>query len=526
MTDSFLKAYTLAIQTLSPVHIGSGVKLGKSDFLLRQGRAHVIDENKLMNWIIAQPNAEQLSLALMDDLRRPDGGIEKFLKERFHGDLTDVTAYSLPYQGTPKDVSAFIKLVDSHAYIPGSSIKGVLRSGLLRGMMLGDKGLRDKAIRAISQGASMRNKPRTNSDQIQANAFVHEDVRQSQWSNFDLNRALIIRDSEELPVGSLELLAVKTLSVQSNQSLKAKPYDIFVEAWPAGYRAQLAVSWQTNLFSQGARSLGLKNIEDLMVFLPDYCRRVSQDLLTQEISFYKRHARSDLAEWFQKRLDSLAEFEDSVFILPMGWSSGYDAKTITDLLGEETFDKVVETYKNTSGLGKPGRDKNAEWLGVEDSPKSRKIIERSTGAEPMGWVACWFVAEGRENWLEERSAALSALRPAALVIPTPSIGSVELPGSKTVVDAPQTPIVERKIIENFNAIPRLGDCFMGEVFDTPAGEILMIIPGMDDLDAYAVLKPGSYPKLMQSFKLIKCEVIGFEPDTHQKNCKRVLCKAL
>lgn len=528
MTDSYLKSYNLVAQTLSPIHIGSGVKLGKADFIQQNGLVHIIDETKMMTWIIGQTNAEQLALILADDLRRPESGIEKFLKERFQGNLSDVIAYSLPYQGSPKDISAFIKQADNQAYIPGSSIKGVLRSGLLRGKMLGDEGLRQKAVRAIDQGAARSGKPKTNSDQIQANLFVQQGIEPSRWSNYDLNRVLLIRDSEAIPAEDLEIVAVKTLSVQYDQSLKPKPYPIFVEVLPAGQRTNLAATLQTNLFQDAARSLGLQKLEDLMVFLPDYCRRVSQDLLSQELNFYERHGRSDLAEWFQKRLNQLAKSEGDVFILPMGWGSGYDAKTITDLLGEETFEQVVDTYRNTSGLGKPGRNKDAEWLGLDDSPKSRKIIERPSGkVEPMGWVAYQFAAAGEDDWFANQRDVLIDRQPLVIARPAKEI-VIQVPGvaakEKTAEPAPRH---EMHLIEHFTSTPKIGECFSGEVFEvTGSNEIRLAIPDIEDVDAYAVLLPGTYPALMKNFKVIKCQVTGTEADKTQKNCVRVLCKAL
>lgn len=413
MKDSFLKPYMLVVQTLSPVHIGTGVKLSKADFVARNDRVHVIDENKLMAWIIGQLDAEKLALALADDLRRPEG-IEKFLRERFRGNLADITAYSLPYQGAPKDIATFIKTADHRPYLPGSSVKGVLRSGLLRGKMLGDDGLRQKAIRAIDDGAQDRRRPKTNSDRIQANVFVKPGKDAGKWPNYDINRVLAVRDSDAFDSASaLEVVGVKTFSTQTNASLQPKHFDIFVEALRSKQLIQHPVIWQTNLLSEQAKELGFQALEDLMIYLPEYCRRVSQNLLSQERVFYQQHGRKELTEWFEKRLTSLGKSRPEVFILPLGWGSGYDAKTITDLLGTTTFKKVVDTYEYTSGLGKPGRRKEAAWLGPDDSPKSRKVVVRQDGTlEPMGWVAMRFIpADSSDDWLASRREALAERRP-------------------------------------------------------------------------------------------------------------------
>jgi CRISPR-associated protein Csm5 len=535
MVDSFLKPYRLVVQTLSPVHIGSGVKLGKADFILRNGQVHVIDENKLLAWILDQPNAEQLALVLADDLRNPNGGVRKFLNERFRGNLDSIVAYRLSYQGNPKDISVFNKNPESEAYIPGSSIKGVLRSGLLRGKMLGNAGLRDKAAKAIKNGAN-RLPLRTHSDEIQANLFSSGTDRKSRWPNFDINRLLLARDSRVYDPDALEIVPVKTMSVQLRGNLVAKPFDIYVEAVKTGKKTRHSIIWQENLLSSNASELGLKNMEELMVFLPEYCRQVSQNLLTQEKRFYERHGRPDLAGWFADRLALLEESDPGVFVLPMGWGSGYDAKTITDLLDRETFEEVVDSFKNTWGLGKPGRRKEAQWMGPDDSPKSRKIIERpGKDPEPMGWVACRFVAEGETDWLAERREVLKELRPvAAITAPTvtPSIPvvAVESPKPANAVSAPgQSPKpmaapAPKPLITKFTTTPQRGERFEGVVFGDEKGEIMLEIPGLDpDSQAYAVLFRKENPligKVKDGQKLI-CEVVTVKPE---KNYWRVECR--
>ncbi len=318
MTNSFLKPYRLVVQTLCPLHIGTGVKLGKADFIIQDSHVHVIDENKLMTWILGQTDAEKLALWLADDLRGQEG-IGKFIHEHFHGSLAEVAAYSLMYQGAPKDIATFIKTTDHHPYLPGSSVKGTVRSALLRGRMLGDNSLREKATRAITQGAADRRKPRTNSDQIQANLFVSADVQPSKWPNYDINRLLLVRDSKPLDINTtLEIDKVKVFSVQTNQSLQGKNYDIFVEAIKRGQLLQHAVTWNTHLLKEQAEVLGFQDLEELMVYLPEYCRRVSENLLTQERNFYRRHLQHELVEWYEKRLTALGNSDNEVLYFTDG----------------------------------------------------------------------------------------------------------------------------------------------------------------------------------------------------------------
>jgi CRISPR-associated protein Csm5 len=417
MEENFLKQYILFTQTLGPIHIGTGVKLGNADFVFSDGEVVVIDEHKLSAWIAKQPNADRLVSALTTDLMRQDGGIAKFLRENYRGPIDAIEAYRLPYQGKPKDVGTFIKTFDHKPYLPGSSLKGVLRSGLLRGKMLGDDDLKSQAVEAIDEGVNRRGRPSTQSDKIQANVFVKNTTDPARWSNFDINRLMLIRDSTNLSVDNLEVVGVRTLSVDTRGGLHPEEYDIYVECLRTKTLIENGISWQTNLLFSQAKTLGFEKLEELMVFLPNYCRRVSVDLLTQERDFYERHRESDLVEWFEGRLRSLQKSEEGVFILPMGWGSGYDAKTITDLLGVEVLKDVVDTFDNTSGLGYPGNRRGPVWLGTQgDAPKSRKIVVRSNGKpHPVGWVAMRFVpVDKQDDWLTARRTALASQKPAIL----------------------------------------------------------------------------------------------------------------
>lgn len=548
MNDNYLKPYMLVVKTLSPLHIGAGFKLGKADYVLQNGRFYVIDENKLMTWIAQQPDAEKLALALADNLRDMGKGIGDFIRNNLRDrcKLSEITAYSIPYTGFPKDVSAFIKTPDSLPYLPGSSIKGVLRSALLRGAMIRDVDLRQKAQTYIYEGAKLP-KPKTNSDQIQAKLFAPTAPNSSKTPNYDINRLLAVRDSAPLDRNSLQVAQIKVLSIDNQKGLrwKQKPakgamvdMDVYVEAIPTGVVLIHPVIWQTNLLQKQAQQLGFANLEHLMAFLPEYCRLVSLNLLTQERDFYQRHGHKELEDWFEKRLTSLAKSDETVFILPMGWGSGYDAKTITDLLGEETFKLVVSKYKNTQGLGKPGRNLEGRWLGPNDSPKSRKLVVHSDGTlEPLGWVAMRFVLEkgAEDDWLISRHQTLIQRKPViqskpALTSPMPvtnqqseaatSSPTPTKPQAAAAAPQPNKPAApkpaEKPLIASFKDIPKPSDRFRGIVFSDYKGEVWLEIPGLDpDEQAYAVLLRSENPLLgkVKEGQSLECEAIAAEEET-------------
>lgn len=525
--DDFLKPYRITLRTISPIHIGSGVKLNDiADFVLQNGQFVVINETRLLNWIARHPDAEKLADRLAQSLRDQQKKIRHFLAQepiRSQLRLTDIQAYSLRYTGNPqRDVLAFIKDEQHRPYIPGSSLKGALRSGLLRGAMRDDKGLQSKAGALIQQGA--RSSPRrTNSNTIEATLFAPS-APNDKVPNFDINRILLIRDSEEIPLNQLTVAKIRVLSVDKHHKLSFKqksyqpePMDIYAEVLWSDTEVQMEMVWQTHLLRQEASKLGFSKVEHLLAFLPEYCRRASQNLLEQERRFYERHGQHELSNWFAKRLEDLISLPEYAFYLPLGWGSGYDAKTITDLLDVKTFEIVVNSFKNTEGLGKPGRRRDAPWLGPDDSPKSRKVVMQGDKLLPLGWVEIRLTPTTEEDWFANRRTELKDKRPVAPTRQQPP-ESPRLPQSPQVTIVTKTPAESdfskpkpqpKQLIEKFTDIPNIGDRFKGEVFNQEGRSLDLFIPGLDDTFAYAHISAenNETSKRYREGDIVICEVI-------------------
>ena len=361
MQTDILSPNRIVVNTLSPLHIGTGERYQPIDFLVsKDGIVHILDDVKILQWVSGDSRlaAEFVTLA---EKGNPLGA----WITSHDRNPADFSAYrvksSLQPGDAPKEILKFIKHPSHQPYLPGSSLKGSLRSSLLRGVLMENSTLRDDAGEIVTKAAEERRK-NTGSEAIEARTFVMADVQRSRYSNYDLNRLLVIRDSLPRKVDDLEIVEIRTFS-SSGHALHPKNYAIYAEVLRSKLTLHLAMTWQTYLLDQMADDvLNLDQQRRLLAFLPEFCRAASLGIISQEIDFYHNHAMPAMAGWYEKLRDLLRSSSDSVFALPLGWGSGYDAKTITDLLDEAVFEIVVDTHRNTKGLGRPGNIRDNPWL--------------------------------------------------------------------------------------------------------------------------------------------------------------------
>ena len=114
------------LQTLTPVHIGSGETLNFMDGCYANGRWYRIDLDK----VLAHPSTDLN--ALTSEMAQRGFRWERYLRQHGSG-LSELSAYSLLCPQSPEEVEIreAIKTVHNHPYIPGSTLKGAIRTALL-----------------------------------------------------------------------------------------------------------------------------------------------------------------------------------------------------------------------------------------------------------------------------------------------------------------------------------------------------------------------------------------------------------
>ena len=135
------KVYKMSLTTLSPIFIGSGEKLNKSAYFCYDDEVNVIDEKKLVKLLRSRRG---LFEAFMSEASSGNLYLTKFLENNIPNFKNlDIHKYKLISHSniittkgkikTLNDINTFIKSSNGRPYIPGSSIKGCIRTALIAG---------------------------------------------------------------------------------------------------------------------------------------------------------------------------------------------------------------------------------------------------------------------------------------------------------------------------------------------------------------------------------------------------------
>jgi len=127
------KKYHIELEVLTPLHIGAGQEkdwMRGADYIEENDKIYILNHKKLIQHISIDDLANYLS-------KKDDKG----LKRRISGSLNDVSdkIFNLPAKSS-NDIKTFIKngLTDK-PIVPGSSVKGAIRSILLKEFLSGSK---------------------------------------------------------------------------------------------------------------------------------------------------------------------------------------------------------------------------------------------------------------------------------------------------------------------------------------------------------------------------------------------------
>ena len=347
----------LILETLSPIHIGSGEKYSSSEFFNNSGRIFRLDPNKIYS-ILNQKDKD----IFLDYLENPNFRLEDFLKGK-DIPISELKLYSLKHNGSaPNEITEHIK-TGFNGYVPGSSLKGAIRTAILIAFM------GDNEVKQIGKIFKIKNFRQRN-DKIKdfVDKFLSSGGKKSSYS--DLMR--FVQISDFIPVKDLCVYNIQSLEAEGNKwkwyQRNGRVVQTYLETIMAGERLEGDIHFTYN--KQMHKSLGLKGKKDIIdiMEIKRLIHSFSNANINHEIAFSQRYEIDFLLE-FYKKLKKI-NTEDSP-VIKLGQGSGYLATTIGLELknNPDVFEEVRKSLR--------GRSYSFEF------PKTRRIVMEER--MPLGW---------------------------------------------------------------------------------------------------------------------------------------------
>jgi len=357
-----------SLEVLTPVHIGSGVKLAEGiDFTRTNQSVQIISQAELMRHL--EDNTDERDAFIngnykLNSLKRLPQGKTYTLNT---GGLREILEFERNGNGTP--------------YIPGSSIKGAFRTVLLKRMVdeLNENEKTD-LLKLVSS-----NKKEWASEPLMKKLFGEN-------SNNNLMRVIEVFDAEFENV-DLEKIYILTLRNQNSTTYgwkkmgrnipsKDNPREatpIFVEALPIDSKGYFSISLSKFLFNNPTAQNELKfNETSLSDFLKlrGIINKYSYEKLNKEKEFFTklnsyRKLNTVIAE-IDKLIDIINKLNNDEIVLRISWGSGWEGMT-----GDYLDQNWLNTFRQKYRLGR----QNFPF------PKTRRIVFEDDEPKYLtGWI--------------------------------------------------------------------------------------------------------------------------------------------
>ncbi|MGB9877302.1 MAG: type III-A CRISPR-associated RAMP protein Csm5 [bacterium] len=359
-----LKVKRFQLLPLSPIHIGGRFQaLYPFEYVVSDGRFIVVRETKLGEFL-------QRRGLLMDFLRRFEQAgfsLTEYLREKGLLSsflLDELSLYSCRLSCRPpegKQVRPFTRDAFQRPYIPGSALKGAMRTALWYDAMTRNRDLLGK-VRSALEDKKIREKAKD--DELDKDIFEGYRLRDMCRSpHTDLLRVIKVSDSQPWEKDSLFLGEEETLA-----GGKPRPdISTFLEFVKEAMETEFQITFDEELFArfQEAGNLLFNGFDDFLSKVDSFYRKVAEE---------ERKEGEEKAKGFYDWL--LDKTKGKGTLLRIGWGGGLPSLTIWLALPND-----LKAMVRTRFFSRSHREK---------FPLTRRFLKRKEGEEdnytPFGWV--------------------------------------------------------------------------------------------------------------------------------------------
>ncbi len=381
--DQGQNSHRLTITGLSPMFIGSGNKYSQLDYISHENKIHILDFDKILT---------QIPFEIIDDLTNDI--LENFEKNIWRGDVKDFLgkyevdwnnfvekSYDLVGKIGKNEINQFIKTGDQ-IYIPGSSLKGAIRTAILFKIL--------------------KNHPKKKEEIVQSvlNFFNDREIIRLIQSDgkTDLLRALIISDlkanTENAPI---KIVESKVYHIRDQKST----IPIFYEVLDNGFNSTGTLKINRKLVDSNALISQYFDLSKDTII--DATNSFSKEIINYELKEFKSRNDSNLERiinFYEELEEQVNSLKDNECIMRLG--QGSSVLGITLFLNFSDNTQVVSKYKGLEDLKRFNfnvPDRNDRSFGIARQGGFTILIDRDSLHRPKlneTWL-CRIVATKGNN---------------------------------------------------------------------------------------------------------------------------------
>lgn len=359
-----MTVYNVKLQTLSPLHIGDGDELRLNfDYVVHENHTYRLNEDAILF-------AKESSLKPDRQGHYPTPGELLTVADFENGELFRYVLRGAARSGkTDARMKSFIKDVYDRPYIPGSSLKGALRTALA---WTGWEDVNPKVDRG-----SIGDRKAWAGQKLERKLFGAD-------PNHDLLRALHVSDlfGPKEAGGKLMVVNAQVLTKRTAQS----PIELETLGGEVSFSGSLTVD--EALFKPFAeKELGFSNRKHWLDELALRAQKHSSARIAELAAWFEEadQSYSAIAKFYRQL--SEAQLSSNQAFMQIGWGAGWDGKTFWTHLQKDArlFETLVEDFR----MNKASRTNHRE--AGDAFPRSKRaamVVKQGVAraAAPFGWV--------------------------------------------------------------------------------------------------------------------------------------------
>ena len=369
------KSYKMKLTTLSPVFVGSEEELNQGQYIFDNANmiVKILDENKFANFLNKNNLINEYSNALIQYGKNIN--LKRWLEEKRIPLNLPIFSKILPckYLTTTKfgktktatslnSIKQFMKNSDGLAYIPGSSIKGAIRTAFCSYLVYKNKDKFQNEWRTLKQALTEKRLPKKTINQItksiEQKCFNLIKYDNEKADKGDIFSTLIISDSNEIPTNKLYITTRLDCAIQKKNPT-SMPMNLEV------IERNVDITFNLSIDTTSGTYFTIEKIKEVLDF---YTKQQIDNKIFEQNSEYL-YSPDELSE-------------DIIPNICIGGMTGYFNKNIVYSLAptkEEAVNVLREYFANSFPKG--GHREND----FEIAPHTIKAVNDNGGIIPLGW---------------------------------------------------------------------------------------------------------------------------------------------